>query len=195
MENLENIVKGLRKPNTTGSQYNTLDFIIKQAIANKVNTAIICKVVKVSGQYVDVLPLVTPVDGFGEAVPPTTLFHLPFMRYQGGKCAVIIDPVAGDIGLAVFAQKDCSNVVQGTTEPQQPGSFRGNSMANGFYVGGFLNQAATTKIELKQDGKVEITAPGNVIVHGDVIADGISLKNHTHGGVQTGGGNTAGPNS
>lgn len=31
-------------------------------------------------------------------------------------------------------------------------------------------------------GAVNITAPGNVTVTGDVIADGISLKNHTHPG-------------
>ena len=190
---MDNTVKGLQKPNTASSAYNAMDFIIKRAISEKVNTAIICKVVNRSGQYVDVLPLVTPVSGFGETVEPTTLFHLPYMRYQAGTAGIILDPVAGDIGLAVFAQKDCSNVVQGTTEPQQPGSFRGNSMANGFYVGGFLNQNPTTIIELKQDGSIFINATGNVTVKGDVIADGISLKNHTHGGVESGGSDTGKP--
>lgn len=190
---MDNTVKGLQKPNTASSAYNAMDFIIKRAISEKVNTAIICKVVNRSGQYVDVLPLVTPVNGFGETVEPTTLFHLPYMRYQAGTAGIILDPVAGDIGLAVFAQKDCSNVVQGTTEPQQPGSFRGNSMANGFYVGGFLNQNPTTIIELKQDGSIFINATGNVTVKGDVIADGISLKNHTHGGVESGGSDTGKP--
>lgn len=190
---MDNTVKGLQKPNTASSAYNAMDFIIKRAISEKVNTAIICKVISRSGQYVDVLPLVTPVNGFGETVEPTTLFHLPYMRYQAGTAGIILDPVAGDIGLAVFAQKDCSNVVQGTTEPQQPGSFRGNSMANGFYVGGFLNQNPTTIIELKQDGSIFINATGNVTVKGDVIADGISLKNHTHGGVESGGSDTGKP--
>lgn len=190
---MDNTVKGLQKPNTASSAYNAIDFIIKRAISEKVNTAIICKVISRSGQYVDVLPLVTPVNGFGETVEPTTLFHLPYMRYQAGTAGIILDPVAGDIGLAVFAQKDCSNVVQGTTEPQQPGSFRGNSMANGFYVGGFLNQNPTTIIELKQDGSIFINATGNVTVKGDVIADGISLKNHTHGGVESGGSDTGKP--
>ena len=31
---------------------------------------------------------------------------------------------------------------------------------------------------------------GNITCNGDVIASGISLKDHTHGGVETGGGNT-----
>lgn len=187
------VVKGFEKLNTGTSDYNRLSFIIQQAIRQQVNTCIIVKVIKVDGLYVNVLPLVTQVDGYGEAVQPTSLYHLPFFRYQAGNVAVKVDPVPGDIGLAIFAQKDCSNVVVGTTEPQQPASFRENTMANGFYVGGFLNQEPKIIIELEQNGTVEITASNNVIVHGDVIADGISLKNHVHGGVESGGSTTGAP--
>ena len=48
-------------------------------------------------------------------------------------------------------------------------------------------------------GSAEIIAPagiaitGDVTVNGDVIADGISLKSHVHGGVAKGGSTTAGP--
>lgn len=189
----KNTVTSLMNINTQSSEYNGLSFIIQQAIRQQVNTCIVVKVTAVKDGYVDVLPLVTQIDGNGEAVQPTTLYHLPFMRYHGGVCAVILNPVVGDIGLAVFAQKDCSNVVKGTTEPQQPASFRENTMANGFYIGGFLNQAPTCSIELKQDGSIVLTAPNNVIVNGDVIADGISLKNHVHGGVTAGGDNTGQP--
>jgi hypothetical protein len=111
------------------------------------------------------------------------------MRYHGGICAVKLDPVVGDIGLAVFAQKDCSSVTQGTTEPQKPASFRENTMGNGFYIGGFLNQEPSCYVELKQSGEVVINAPAgltinnNVTVNGDVVASGKSLVNHTHMGV------------
>jgi acetylglutamate kinase len=59
-------------------------------------------------------------------------------------------------------------------------------MANGFYIGGFLNQQPTTFIELSQNGQITITAPagitinGNVNVNGDVTAGNISLTGHTH---------------
>lgn len=184
----QNVVQGQMKPNTAGSPYNSLQFIIDQAIRHKVHTAVVVKVIKRTGQYVDVLPLVAQIDGFGNAIAPTTLFHLPYMRYHAGIAAVILDPVPGDIGLAVFAQTDCSNVKQGTTEPQQPASFRGNSMSNGFYIGGFLNQAPSIFIELTQGGAINVTAPagvninGNVTVNGDVVASGISLDNHVHTG-------------
>lgn len=49
------------------------------------------------------------------------------------------------------------------------------------------------KIEIVENGPINIIAPGNVNVIGDVIADGISLKTHTHSGVVTGSGNTGRP--
>jgi hypothetical protein len=184
-----NVVQGVANYNAGTSPFNSLSFIVQQAIRQQVNTCIICKVVARDGAYVDVLPLVTGVSGKGEAVQPTTLYKLPYMRYHAGVAAVILDPVPGDIGLAVFASKDCSNVKAGTTEPQQPASFRGNSQANGFYIGGFLNQAPSVFVELTQGGAVNITAPGGVNINGsvtasgDVVASGKSLVNHTHMGV------------
>lgn len=183
-----NEVRGVANYAAGNSQYNALSFMIQQAIREQVNTCVICKVVGVSGGYVDVLPMVTQVSGKGEAIPPTTLYKLPYMRYHAGVAAVILDPVPGDIGLAVFAGKDCSNVKVGTSEPVPPASFRDNSMANGFYIGGFLNQAPSVSIELTQGGAVNITAPGgvningSVTVSGDVVASGKSLVNHVHTG-------------
>lgn len=183
-----NEVRGVANYAAGNSQYNALSFMIQQAIREQVNTCVICKVVGVSSGYVDVLPMVTQVSGKGEAIPPTTLYKLPYMRYHAGVAAVILDPVPGDIGLAVFAGKDCSNVKVGTSEPVPPASFRDNSMANGFYIGGFLNQAPSVSIELTQGGAVNITAPGgvnisgSVTVSGDVVASGKSLVNHIHTG-------------
>jgi hypothetical protein len=181
-------VKGVANYAASNSPYNSLSFMIQQAIREQVNTCIICKVVGVSDGYVDVLPLVTQVSGKDEAIAPTTLYHLPYMRYHAGIAAVILNPVVGDIGLAVFAGKDCSNVKVGTSEPVPPASFRDNSMANGFYIGGFLNQAPSVFVELTQGGAVNITAPGgvningSVTVSGDVVASGKSLVNHVHTG-------------
>jgi hypothetical protein len=199
-------VKGVAPYNANNSDINAISFIIQQAIREQVNTCIVCKVVNRSGAYVDVLPLVTQISGKGEAIQPTTLYNLPYMRYHAGIAAVILDPVPGDIGLACFASKDCSTVKTGTSEPQQPGSFRGNSMANGFYIGGFLNQAPSTFVELKQSGEIVITAPGGLTINadisvngnqtltGDCVASGVSLVHHTHGGVTPGGGSTGEPN-
>jgi hypothetical protein len=175
-------VKGLKKPNTAGSEYNAMQFMIKQAIGGQIHTAIPVRVQAVDGLFVDVLPLVTQIDGYGEAVSPTTLFHLPVFRYHAGVAAVIVNPVVGDIGLAVFAQSDSSNVNEGITDPQQPGSFRRFSMSDGFYFGGFHNAEPSVFIEVEQSGVVNIQA-NTVNISGDCNIGGISFLNHTHTGV------------
>ena len=207
----ENTVKGNKKPNTGGSEYNALEFMIQNAM-QRISTAIPVQVRAVNGLFVDVLPLVSSVDGYGQAVEPTTLFHLPVFRYHAGVGSVILDPVVGDKGLAVFAQADSSNVQTGTDTPQQPGSFRRHSMSDGFYIGGFHNAAPSVYVEIKQDGTIQIVAPtsvtvtspkvdfsgnvsmsGSVNVTGDATVGGISFLNHVHGGIQPGGSDTSTP--
>lgn len=202
-------VKGQKKPNTAGSSYNSLQFMVQQAIRNQVHTAIPVQVQAVDGLFVDVLPLVSNVDGFGETVEPTTIYHLPVFRYHAGVAAFIVDPVVGDIGLAVFAQSDSSNVQEGTSTPQQPGSFRRFSQSDGFYFGGFHKSAPSVFIEVKQDSTIQIVAPtsvtvtspqvdfsgnvsmsGNVNVTGDATIGGISFLSHVHGGILPGGSDT-----
>jgi hypothetical protein len=185
-------VRGVAEYSANTSEYNSLSFIIQQAIRQQVNTCMPCKVVGVNDGYVDVLPLVTQISGKGEAVEPTTVHHLPYMRYHAGICAVKLDPIVGDIGLIVICDKDCGAVKRGITSPAPPASYRGNNLANGFYIGGFLNQEPSTYIELKQDASIVINAPagltinGNVTVtgsvssSGDMVGGGISLDNHTH---------------
>ena len=70
-------------------------------------------------------------------------------------------------------------------------------MSDGWYIGGFLNQAPNVYIELTQNNTVVINASGgvtingSVTVNGDVVANGISLTGHTHPGDS--GGTTGGP--
>ena len=180
-EKNKDVVKGTKKLNSGTSEYNALQFMIQQAIRGQVNTAIPVRVTAVSGQYVSAVPLVTQVDGYGEAIAPADLYQLPFLRIQGGIAAIVADPIPGDIGLAVFAKSDCSNVKQGTTEPQQPATFRKFSMSDGFYLGGFLNQQPQCYIEVKQDHTINIQA-STVNISGDCVIGGISFLNHVHTG-------------
>ncbi len=67
------------------------------------------------------------------------------------------------------------------------------------YVGNAHIKAKNGEIKLTVDGvhmtitHTGIAIHGNVTVQGDVIADGISLKTHVHGGVQSGSSNTTAP--
>lgn len=52
---------------------------------------------------------------------------------------------------------------------------------------------STHTLTIQAVGPINITAAGNVNVIGDVIANGISLTQHVHGGVDPGPGNTGVP--
>lgn len=193
------------------SPYNSLNLVMDN-FKNEISTAIPVKVVGVESGgansvvgYVDVLPLVTLVSGDNKAVEPVNLYHLPYFRLQGGKVAIITDPIVGDKGLAIFAQSDCSTVTSEINEPQQPGSSRKHSQSDGFYIGGFLNQPPTCYLELTQDNKAilhatggiqidgDINVNGSIKTSGDVVAGSISLQGHIHGNVQGGNGTTGRP--
>lgn len=175
----DNTVKGSRKITSTGSTFNAISFLIDKKIG-AINTAIPVRVVSVDAAAgtISALPLITQRDGFGNALAPSILPRLPYNRIQGGRAAVIIDPVPGDVGLAVFAQSDCSNVTREQSEPVTPGSFRSFDMADGFYISGFLNAEPEIYLEMTQDGAAKLHAPARVIVEtGDITVQATGAVN------------------
>lgn len=220
--------QGYRTPQDAGSEYNAIRFILRQALAT-LRTATLVRIVSCTNDgglspvgFVDVQPLVNQLDGFGNAVPHVTVYRLPYLRIQGGANAVIIDPQPGDIGVAVFADRDISSV-KATRAQANPGSARMFDMADGMYLGGMLNGAPTqwvrfsdAGIEISSPTKVTLSAPvieldgqlvqgqgehgGDAVLRGpvtvieDLTAAGISVSTHTHGGVEPGSSNTAEPN-
>lgn len=195
------IVKGVADEDVDSSDLNRIEFLIK-VLQRDMSTAIPVIITAVqagdtnAAGYVDARPLVAQLDAWGNALPMATLHHLPYFRLQAGRAGIVLDPVPGDIGLAVFAQSDCSTLKQGQKETAQPGSWRKFDQADGFYIGGFINTQIDTYVRLAQDGSVKITAPGNVTIDapsvsmtgdlyvtGDMTSGGKSYLDHTHMGV------------
>lgn len=164
-----NTVKGNRTLQSANSPYNAISFMMANLVRGMVNTADVVRVVSVDGGgsgaatgYVDVLPLVCQTDADNNTLQPATLYRLPYSRVQGGVAALVVDPVPGDIGIAIFTKRDSSNVQVGQEEPVQPGSFRIFDQADGFYIGGFLNQAPSIFLELDQEKRARLVAPESV---------------------------------
>jgi hypothetical protein len=173
----EQALKGLQDPESGVTEYNALSFLVRQMLA-ELSTSTLVKVTKVTNSggvaavgFVDVQPLVDQQDGFGNAVPHGVLHNLPYFRMQGGVNAVILDPAVGDIGFAVFADKDIS-VVKNTKKQASPGSARRFSMSDGIYLGGVLNGAPTNYVQFSGND-INITATGVV----NVVSPEINLKN------------------
>lgn len=124
--------------------------------------------------YVDVTPMVNQLDGQGNPTPHVTIYNVPYFRLQGGANGVIIDPQKGDIGVAVFASRDISQVK--TTKKQgNPGSHRQYSFADGMYLGGMLNGTPTQYIQFSAAGirihsptQVKIDAP-DVLIEAETV--------------------------
>lgn len=147
---------------------------------------------------VDIQPLVGQLDGRGKHVEHGTIYGVPYMRIQGGGSAVILDPVVGDIGIAVFCDRDISAVKSGK-KASPPGSTRKHDMSDAVYLHTILSAAPSQYIRFHAGG-IEINAP-SVTINGATAINGGSLthngsnvgSSHVHGGVAAGGATTAGP--
>lgn len=196
-------------PFDRNSGTNVLAFAIRQMLA-QISTMKLVRIEAVhagaggAAGTVDVLPLVNQVDGMGNAIEHGTVYGIPWFRLQGGTGAVVCDPVVGDIGFVVCADRDIS-AVKAARERGNPGSFRTFDIADGVYVGGILNEAPDTRVEFKADGGLKVVdAHGNVLETtasgfavttapgGSFTVNGISVTTHVHSGVTTGAG-TSGP--
>jgi hypothetical protein len=155
---------GLARPADMGSHFNAIAFLIK-AMTGQLWTATLVKVVAVTGGggavalagTVDVQPLVNQLDGQDQATPHGTIFGVPYFRAQGGANAIILDPLVGDLGIAVFADHDISSVVA-NKGAANPGSRRRFSPSDALYLGGFLNAVPTQYLAFA--GGIDVESPG-----------------------------------
>lgn len=207
-----------RRVQAGNSEFNALAYLVQQLVG-RMNTGAIVKVVGVHTDgptspvgTVDVQPLVDMQDGAGNPTEHTTVFGIPYLRVQGGACAVILDPQVGDVGFCAFADRDTSRV-RASGAHALPGSLRRFDLADGFYFGGWDPFAGAptsyvlvtpTEVKVVNPSAMTLEAPtvtvdgdlvvtGSVTATGNVEGNGHSLSTHVHGGVQTGGGSTGGP--
>lgn len=162
---------GHETPNDSGSDYRSVLFLARQVVA-KISTMTPVKVLAVTAGAgtppaagtVDVQPLISQIDGNGYGTPHGTVHGIPWSRIQGGKNAIICDPVVGDIGFIVAASRDMSKV-KNTKAAALPGSRRRYNLADSVYVGAILNPAPTCYIQFTADGHLKfVDVDGNMVV-------------------------------
>lgn len=111
--------------------------------------------------YVDVQPLVNQLDGLGNSMPHAVVYHASYWRYQGGLGGIIVDPVVGDIGKFVIADRDTS-IVKSTNQQSNPGSGRRFNRADGTYFGATQGPLSGTTTK-NPNQYVTFTANGIII--------------------------------
>ena len=185
--------------NTPGQLLNAINAVVRNINSSQAHASLV-RVISVSGggisspPMVAVQPMVDQVDGFGNRTAHGTIYNIPCFRYQAGICAFIVDPIVGDIGLAVICDRDISQV-KSTGAISGPGSARQNSWADGLYFGAFLGGTPTTYVQATQAGIINIVAPGGLNINANIATTGTITNNgspigstHVHINTQPGGG-------
>lgn len=156
-----------------GSPYNEHLFLIRQTLA-EIGTTKLVKVINVTNSgglspvgFVDVQPLVNQLDGYDNAVEHGTVYNLPYFRLQGGTDAVILDPKPGDIGAALICDRDIS-AVKSTKGQANPGSKRKFDVADGLYLGGYLNGVPQQYVQFSQAG-ISIVSPTKITLQAPLV--------------------------
>lgn len=144
--------------------------------------------------FVDVMPLIKQVDGEGSAVEPSVLYRLPFYRLQAGANAVIVNLQPGDKGAGALCHARYLGAQVHPRRPVQPGTRRFFAAGDGYYLGGWLNDAPERYVMIDDQGvtiegvaKIEmhgadttinaessctINAAGGCTINGDVLING-----------------------
>ena len=156
------------------ADFNAQQFMIDQGLT-KISHATIVQVTKVTTKgevgpvgTISMVPLAKMQDALGNVRAHGELHNIPYFRLQGGKNkAIIMDPKVGDIGIAVFADRDISAVKKNnaawdgtkkvTDAQSPPGSFRQHDMADGMFFGCTLGGKPTSYIQFQDDGTIVIS--------------------------------------
>lgn len=169
----ENAYRGAENPTTAASDYAAHSFVVWQ-ILRSISGAKLVQVQDVTNNggvspvgFVDVVPLVNQLDGSNQAMPHGTVYHLPYFRLQGGANAVIIDPQVGDIGVAIVEDRDISSVKANKAQAN-PGSKRIFDLADGLYMGGFLNGTPQQYVQLSTAG-IAVVSPTKVTLRAPLV--------------------------
>jgi hypothetical protein len=150
----------------SGDSFTAWAFAFRAAMA-KVRTTTPVKVVAVHGGglapvgRVDVQPLIQQTDSAGNVMALPVLYGIPYLRWQGGASAVILDPAVNDIGLVCFADRDVSAVIA-SGQQSAPGSNRRFSLADGFYIGATLNAEPAQYLQFDPDNGITLNSPKKI---------------------------------
>lgn len=151
-------------PADVASDFATLQFIVQQKIS-EMSTLTLVRVIDCTNDggivpvgTVTVQPLVNLMSGDRVAFKHKPLYKLPYLRVQGGRNAVIIDPKPGDVGLAGFCSRDISAVKTAKAEAN-PGSHRQFSMADGVYLYTCMGTEAPEQYIVMNDAGIKMLSP------------------------------------
>lgn len=203
---------GFLKHHSLSNEYESTAFPIQRILSqqNNVMPVSVKDCYRKDGRiFVDIQVIIKQIDADGHGHSNTTIFEIPYLPLAGGGFSIEIEPQAGDVGLAVFCDRDISSFKETFSESLPP-SRRKNHSGDAIYLGAFAvpNPDFLIKANFSEKrwdivGDVNITGNltasknldigGNADVKGNTSADGdissggsikdgegITLGTHTH---------------
>lgn len=186
------------RPQDINSDANAQAFMFKAMLMGNafIDLAVVNEVSE-DGKKVVVTQLVSGKTGDGDRVPNGKIYNVPVWRLQRGASAVIMEPVAGDIGIILCCDRDISTVKE-SKEESLAASNRVHDECDAIYLGGCLNNDPLQYVKFSDDG-IDVVSPLVVNVDAPTIymnaANEISLNSPLitlNGAVGQGAGSNAG---
>lgn len=210
-----------KKTTGTDDLGSALQGVMRQALMqiDGMLPAVVTAVDRTAGR-VSVKPLVMAGTAEGGKVARPVVANIPIMTMGAGGIYASFPVKVGDLGFVFSASRDTSLFYQSNGGEDWPNTERLHSFSDGGFLplklfdfsiaGGVLADGFSlqtddgqTFVTLK-DGEIQLQAAtikitgdiehtGNQTTSGNVVANGISLVNHVHGGVQGGPSDTGAP--
>jgi len=166
-------------PEDVSTDANSMQYLMRKfMMGNYFITIGLVMSVDDSGEVVAVKPMVEGFAGNGDLIPNSVIYGVPVWRLQRGASAVIMPPVAGDIGMLAICDRDITSVKK-TKKEALPNSNRTHNYSDAIYLGGLLNAEPSQYVKFANDG-IDIVSPLVVQVNGNTVIvnadDKISLN-------------------
>lgn len=163
--------------------------ILKNNIFTTLNVCIPATVISynTTNNTVEIQPAIQRILTNNEIQDRAIIPNVPVLELGGNGLSIKIPLTSGDTGIVVFCDRDISLFKQ-EKKNTQPNTLRKHDLSDGIFIPMRFGKSGSNNILIQsEDGatKLEITSTGinikgNVNIEGDVVADGISLKQHTH---------------
>lgn len=174
------------------SNLNTIESlleILKEDIFINLNVCLPATVISYnnSNNQANLQPSIQSVLEDDSFVDLPQLLNVPVLELGGNGLSVKIPLKSGDTGIVMFCDRDITLFKQ-EKKNTQPNTLRKHDLSDGIFIPMRFGNSGSSNILIQSDDgttQFEITnnginVKGNITVDGDVIAGGISLKEHLH---------------
>ena len=157
-----------QRPVDVSSEGNALAFSLKNMIG-QYSFIDIVRVVEVTGSTITVISLLHGLTTDSTKIENEPIYGVPYLRLQRGASAVIMDPVADDVGLMAVCDRDITNV-KATKTDSAPNSKRMHSATDAIYLTGIasLNSEPNQYVHFRDDG-IDVVSPLAVTISSPTI--------------------------